>query len=345
MSRPTPAWRSERRGHRRGRCAATPSIVGGSFTQLFTPSTTPGSVLRLRHRRRCAPQCARSTKPSRGLTGGPDGRGGLLVVTVGAATRSPTPTAPFAPPAGTTIVRIADDCLWDRAVRRAVDRPGDARRSRRSALPVPVGGRRRWPRTRSSAPTASCAPRSPRSTPLSGARVAYQFYPGVARSAFSAPRPTRGDCARARRVPRRLHARRASTRPRSRSPQSPTVLADETLGARTWLRGNTLYPRRGRRRTTRSRPTTSRRCGPQPAGPRRSCRRWPTSKWSAAASSSPAARQRPGRGAAGGAAAPPLARSMPRGAAGADAARAGSVGMPYVPDAHRSSPPTASGST
>ncbi|HUU32812.1 MAG TPA: hypothetical protein VMW48_02050, partial [Vicinamibacterales bacterium] len=85
--------------------------VGGSFTQLYTPSTTEeqfydlvtGQVLT---------QCARSTT-TRVISGNPDGVGGLLVV-MQQDDAFADAAGVFVPPAGTAIVRIGDDCLWDR---------------------------------------------------------------------------------------------------------------------------------------------------------------------------------------------------------------------------------------
>jgi hypothetical protein len=231
---PEPAWRLSG--------AVTAAVlhgdtiyVGGSFTQLFTPSTVQDQFYDVNTAQPRA-QCARSTNPSRGLTGVPDGRGGLLVTLQGGDTFADGNGA-FAPPAGTTFVRIGDDCLWDRAFAApAIDpgNPGDLS----IGIPVPVGERI----LASNAIIGSdgfLRAQVAAFDPLTGSRSAFQFYPGVAEIGFFGPGPTQA-IARVRGlfggyVLAGVHpATLALT-------ASPTALADETLGARTWLRGDTMF--------------------------------------------------------------------------------------------------------
>ena len=87
--------------------------VGGSFPHLFTPSTS-GSQFYDRITGQPRTECARTTNPAAGLTATPDGIGGLLV-SVQADDAFADETGAFVPPAGTTIVRVANSCRWDRA--------------------------------------------------------------------------------------------------------------------------------------------------------------------------------------------------------------------------------------
>ena len=209
--------------------------LGGSFTQLATPSSSQDQfydpiTAQIR------PQCARSTTPSHGLTGVPDGRGGLLVLTQPGDAFADTNGA-FVPPVGTTIVRIGDDCLWDRAFAApSIDpaTPDDLA----IGIPVPVGGRI----LASNAvvgPDGFLRAQVASFDSLSGARTGYQFYPGVGEIGFYGPGPTHG-IARVRGLFGGYVL--AAVDPATLElTTSPTPLADENLGARTWLRGNTMF--------------------------------------------------------------------------------------------------------
>ena len=69
----------------------------------------------------------------------PDGRGGLLVV-VQSGDAFADGNGAFVPPGGTTIVRIGDDCLWDRAFAAPSIDPA-APADLTIGVPVRVGGR------------------------------------------------------------------------------------------------------------------------------------------------------------------------------------------------------------
>ncbi|MGE0359372.1 MAG: hypothetical protein AB7H93_02990 [Vicinamibacterales bacterium] len=210
--------------------------VGGSFTQLFTPSTSqqqfydPVTALP-------RPQCARSTSDGRGLAGVPDGRGGLLVVLREGDAFADVNGA-FAPPAGTTFVRIGEDCLWDRgfaapAVDPAV--PDDLT----IGVPVPVGGRILAANS-VVGPDGFLRAQVASFDPVSGARTGYQVYPGVAEIGFYGPGPTQA-VARVR-GPFEADYRLGAVAPATLDlTVSATLLADESLAPRWWLRGGTLF--------------------------------------------------------------------------------------------------------
>jgi len=97
--------------------------VGGAFTQLYTPSTAEdqfydpitGQV---------RAECARSTSATRSLFGYPDNQGGLLVPVQVGDTYADSGGS-FVPPDDTTIVRIAPNCLWDRQFAAGTVDPAD----------------------------------------------------------------------------------------------------------------------------------------------------------------------------------------------------------------------------
>lgn len=210
--------------------------VGGAFSQLFTLSTSqqqfydPVTALPL-------PQCARSTGNARGLAGVPDGRGGLLVV-VREGDAFADVNGAFVPPAGTTVVRIGDDCLWDRgfaapAIDPAV--PDDLT----IGVPVPLGGRILAANS-VVGPDGFLRAQVASFDPVSGARTGYQVYPGVAEIGFYGPGPTQA-VARIR-GPFDADYRLGAVSPATLDlTASATLLADESLGPRWWLRGGTLF--------------------------------------------------------------------------------------------------------
>ena len=97
--------------------------VGGAFTQLYTPSASEdqfydpitGQV---------RAECARSTSSTRALSGVTDNQGGLLVL-VQTGDSYADSGGTFEPPDGTTIVRIAANCLWDRQFVASTIDPAD----------------------------------------------------------------------------------------------------------------------------------------------------------------------------------------------------------------------------
>lgn len=233
---PAPAWRL-------GDAIATTAIhgeriyVGGPFSQLYTPSTTEEQFYDLVTAQVRA-DCARSTNASRPLGGVPDGVGGLLVPVQDGDTFADV-NGPFAPPAGTTLVRVAETCLWDRPfVAPVIDpaAPDDATIGRparvgdtvvlTNAVYVPELLQLR-------AQAASFDARN-------GARLAFRYYDGVtdihvlgataSRVVVSLRSGFLGTYV--------LGAINPSTLELT---QSASVLADENLAVRSWVRGDTLY--------------------------------------------------------------------------------------------------------
>lgn len=230
----TPAWQLNggiTTAHLRGGLV----YVGGTFTQLYSPSTTEdqfydfvtGQVL---------PQCARSTT-ARALSGNPDGRGGLLV-TMREDDAFADAGGAFTPPPGTVIVRIGDDCLWDRQFAAPAidpDNPGDLT----IGLPVRVGN----------VVLASNAVLGPTSflraqvaayDATTGARLAFRFFDNYSEIGFLGVSAThviarvRGGFAGAYTLGAVAPATLDLT-------PTLTFLADEASGARSWIRDQTLY--------------------------------------------------------------------------------------------------------
>jgi hypothetical protein len=210
--------------------------LGGQFTQLSTPSSSQDQFYDPVTAQVRA-QCARSTSASRGVSGVPDGRGGLLVVTQ-SGDAFVDANGPFSPPSGTTIVRIGDDCLWDRAFATPSIDPS-APDDLSIGIPVPVG-------TRILAANAVIGPdlflraQVAAFDAVSGARIGFQFYPGVAEIGFYGPGPTQG-------IARVIGTSESEYRLGGVDPvtlvltTSATVLAEEGLGSSTWLRGATMF--------------------------------------------------------------------------------------------------------
>ena len=250
---PAPAWRLNG-----GVTTALPRgdvvYVGGAFTQLYTPSTSEDQFYdSVTGQVRAAVRALHHG--TRASVGTPDGRGGLLVAVRGGDAFADANGA-FAPPAGTTIVRIGDDCLWDRAVRGARDRSGDPERPHDR----PAGARRRracWRRTRSSAPTGFLRAQVAAFDAVTGARDRRSSSTRASSEIglLGASADAR-DRARARRGGRRLHARRGRAGDARARRRRTTVLADESVGVAHVGARTRRCTARGPRRPTRSRPTT-----------------------------------------------------------------------------------------
>jgi hypothetical protein len=210
--------------------------LGGSFTRLATPSSSQDQFVDpVTAQPRT--QCARSTSGSLSLTGVPDGRGGLLVVTRPGNAFADVNGA-FAPPPGTTIVRIGDDCLWDRGFATPSIDPA-APEDLTIGVPVPVGNR-------ILAANAVVGPdfflraQVAAFDAVSGVRIGFQFYPGVGEIGFYGPGPTQA-------IARVIGTSESEFRLGAVDPMtlvlttSPTLLAEEGLGSRVWLRGPTMF--------------------------------------------------------------------------------------------------------
>jgi hypothetical protein len=212
--------------------------VGGTFAQLFTPSTSAAQFYDLISGQPRT-QCARTTSPTGGLVATPDGFGGLLV-TVRADDAFADELGAFVPPAGTTIVRIASTCRWDRVFAAPAIDPGDPG-NLTVGLPVSVGnvvyasnaviGPDNFLRAQVAAYDAA-----------SGDRLAFQYYPEISEIGLLGPGPD-GPVARVRTRNGTegqfvLGAIAPGTLQLS---LSPTTLADESLNPRFWIRGTTLF--------------------------------------------------------------------------------------------------------
>jgi hypothetical protein len=214
-------------------------FVGGTFSQLFTPSTGGDQFYDVRTAQP-RPECARTSNPSSGLTVTPDGQGGLLVV-VRADDAFTDMNGAFVPPPGTTIVRIASTCLWDRAFAApAIDAPGDPD-NLTVGLPVRVGnviyasnsiiGPDFFLRAQVAAYDAA-----------SGQQIGYRFYPEVAEIGLIGAGP-QGPVARVRfrnGVDGQFVLGRIA--PGSLDLiSSSTMLVDESFNPKFWVRGTTLF--------------------------------------------------------------------------------------------------------
>jgi hypothetical protein len=232
---PTPDWRLT--GSVATALATSQTIyLGGPFTQLSTPSTSQDQFFDpVTAQPRT--QCARSTSPTTGLTGVPDLRGGLLVVVQPGAAYADVNGA-FAPPAGTTIVRIGDDCLWDRAFAAPSIDPA-APDDLSIGVPVPVGGRI-LAANAVVGPDLFLRAQVASFDAVSGARIGFQYYQGVAEIGFYGPGPSQA-------IARVIDTDEADYYLGAVDPatlaltKSPTLLADESLGSSTWLRGPTMF--------------------------------------------------------------------------------------------------------
>lgn len=212
--------------------------VGGTFTQLYKPSASAGQFYDLLTAQPRA-QCARTTHPTSGLVATPDGHGGLLV-TVRADDAFADELGAFVPPAGTTIVRIASTCLWDRGFAAPAinpDEPGNLT----VGLPVRVGNVV-YASNAVIGPDLFLRAQVAAYDIVSGDRIAYQYYPEIAEIGLLGAGPD-GPVARVR-------ARDSIggqfvlgtiTPGTLQLTSSLTTLADESLNPRFWVRGATLF--------------------------------------------------------------------------------------------------------
>lgn len=233
---PGPAWRI---GDGVSTVALGPDTIylGGAFTQLYTPSSAEEQfydVLTGQVRN----DCARLTNTSRTLTGVPDGLGGLLVPMQDGDTFADV-NGEFTPPAGTTILRITETCLWDRPfAATAIDpnAPDDLTIGR----PARVGGIVVAANTVYVPERLSLRAQAASFDAASGARLSFRFYEGVSEMTVLGATSTR--------VIVSVRGGFGGTRllgaidPASLElTQSSSLLADEDRGARSWVRGDRLY--------------------------------------------------------------------------------------------------------
>ncbi|MDH4065192.1 MAG: hypothetical protein OEW19_12395, partial [Acidobacteriota bacterium] len=212
--------------------------VGGTFTQLFTPSTSIDQFYdTITGQPRT--ECARTTNPASGLSTTPDGQGGLLVM-VHPDDAFADEDGPFVPPTGTTIVRIASTCRWDRAFAAPAIDPADAN-NLSVGLPVRVGNVI-YASNSIIGPDLFLRAQVAAYDAVSGDRIGYQFYPGIAEIGLLGAGPE-GPVARVRArdsiggqfvlgviAPNTLELT-----------SSLTTLADESFNPKFWVRGTTLF--------------------------------------------------------------------------------------------------------
>ena len=230
---PAPAWRVSG-----GVTTALPRgsvvYVAGAFTQLYSPSASQdqfyepatGQVLT---------QCARSTS-ARALTATPDGRGGLLVV-VRTGDAFADVNGAWTPPLDTAIIRIAEDCLWDRQFAApGIDPANPADLT--VGLPVRVGN----VVLASNAVIVNFFLQAQVAAfdAVTGARVAFQTYPTISEIGLLGGSATRA-IARVRNSSAGAYTLGAVTPNTLAVEPGAAVLADESSGARTWVRGQTLF--------------------------------------------------------------------------------------------------------
>lgn len=212
--------------------------VGGTFTQLFTPSSSQDQFYDLLTGQPRT-QCARSTSATRQLRGTPDGFGGLLVVVQDGDTFADA-NGDFAPPPGTTIVRVAETCLWDRQFAAPSIDPS-APSDLNVGLPVRVGNvvyaansivdGQGFLRAQVAAFAAS-----------TGSRLTFRFYSDTAEIGLLGTGP-QGPVARVRARTALIgqYVLGAVTQVSLDLVTSSTPLADEIQSPETWVRGTTLY--------------------------------------------------------------------------------------------------------
>lgn len=238
---PAPAWTIAN-----GVSVAVPAgndvYVAGGFTQLFTPSTTEDQFYdvvtgQLRG------ECARSTDPNQALTAYPDNQGGLLVPT-GFATAFADAGGPFVPPPGTTVLRIDANCAWDRQFAMGTIDPSDPFNAT-VGQPARVGGLVVATNAVFDLTTGFLRAQAAVFNATSGVRVGYRdrYQPGltlVSELGVLGATPTRV-IVRVRTGETGPYVLGAIDPVTLNLTESSSVLADETRGVRSWVRGTTLY--------------------------------------------------------------------------------------------------------
>jgi hypothetical protein len=232
----TPGWRLSE-GVTTALVQGDTVFVGGTFPHLFTPST---SAVQFYDRITAQPrsQCARTTNPAAGLATTPDGVGGLLV-SVHADDAFVDENGPFVPPAGTTIVRVASSCLWDRAFAAPAIDPADPDRLD-IGLPVRVGNVV-YASNAIIGPDLYLQAQVAAFDAASGSRTGFRFYPGIEEIGLLGSSPN-GPVVRVRvRGSGGEFVLGVISPSTLQLTTSSTTLADETLDPKFWIRGNTLF--------------------------------------------------------------------------------------------------------
>lgn len=217
--------------------------VAGAFTQLFTPSTVEDQFYDIATGQ-VRTECARSTDPDQPLFAYPDNQGGLLVP-IGFATGFADAGGPFVPAEGTTVLRIAANCTWDRPFAMGTIDPSDSfnvavnQPARAGGLVVASNSVFDFATGFQRAQTAAF---SATSGVRVGFRDRYQQLGGtlVSELGVLGATPTRV-IVRVRTGASGPYTLGAIDPVSLNLTESSSELADESLGVRSWVRGTTLY--------------------------------------------------------------------------------------------------------
>lgn len=217
--------------------------VGGPFTQLFTPSTSQDQFYDPVSGQVRA-ECARSTG-TRALSGVPDNLGGLLVP-VAASDEFADGSGAFVPADGTTVLRIADTCLWDRQFQAGVVDPGNPFDAA-IGQPARVGGVIVVTNAVVNFTTGFLQAQAASFNAVTGARVTFK---NDYQTVFGGDRISELGVLGATSTRVIVRVRSGNVGSYQLGALDPgtlaltlstSVLADESQGARSWVRGNTLY--------------------------------------------------------------------------------------------------------
>ncbi len=209
--------------------------AGGVFTQLYSPSTAPEQFYDF-VTGQVRPDCARSTQ--RPLSGFPDNQGGLLVPVVFGDSFADV-NGPFPLADDITLVRIADTCLWDRQF-AALSIDPQAPTDLTIGTPARVGGLVVATNAVLGPDLISLRAQAAAFDATTGARVAYQFYQGRSEIGVLGATATRV-IVRVRGSFLGGYTLGALNPSTLELTDAGVALADETIGARSWVRGNVLY--------------------------------------------------------------------------------------------------------
>ncbi|MGE0814102.1 MAG: hypothetical protein AB7O28_00880 [Vicinamibacterales bacterium] len=210
--------------------------VGGTFTSLYTPSTTQDQFYDL-VTGQLRTECAKSIDPMRPLTGYTDGAGGILVPTrFGDAFEDDA--GPFVPDVDTTLVRIMGTCRWDRQFQAGPIDPSDP-----TNLSVGVPARVGSLILGSNAVLDSNLKLRAQVASFdagTGQRVNFQFYIGTAEIGILGATASRV-IVRVKDDLNSPYVLGAIDPVTLQLTKSTSVLLDETIAPRAWVRGNVLY--------------------------------------------------------------------------------------------------------
>jgi hypothetical protein len=210
--------------------------VGGTFSELFSPATSEDQFYDLVSGQ-VRPECARSTNPQRSLSGYPDGSGGLLV-RVQDDDAFADGLGPYVPAAGSTLVRITDQCVWDRQFEAEAIDPSDPD-NLTVGVPARVGG----VVLQSNAvlgPNFALISQVASFSATTGRRAGFQTYDGKSEIGILGASSTRV-IVRVRSGPLDPYVLGALNPTTLQLTESSVQLSDETSATRSWIRGDTLY--------------------------------------------------------------------------------------------------------